>query len=160
MKGQVFILGALTLVIAMFVFLPVLQEELYLPEADSPALDNIATQYNYWISYSSIDENYNPLAFGKIVKQNYPFVEFFYVLADGEKVYVANFLDSSLNVSINGKEILTQPSSFDYTTFHGNLTFSSDYWNFSYEPKNKFSGAIFLRLNSPSVRLSEKRIFR
>jgi hypothetical protein len=160
MKGQIFILGAVALAIAMFALLPMLQNELYLPKADSPALENIATEYNYWISGVSISDKYDPLAFGRFVKMEYPYVEFFYVLTDKDKVYPSNFFDNSFNASINGRGFLIEPNSSIDMTFHGNITFQSEYRNFSYEPKNDFSGAIFLRIKNSQVELREYRVFR
>lgn len=160
MKGQIFILGALTLALAMLMFLPSVQKELYLPDLDNSVLENIAGQYNYWLSYSSTDKTYDPMAFGRFVKENYPYVEVFYVLKDGDKVYMANFLSEPLNASINGKDFLIEPNSVDNSTAHGNITFQSDYRNFTYKPENSFSGAIFLRIKTSQAELNEFKVYR
>jgi hypothetical protein len=160
MKGQIFILRSIVLAIAIFTLLPMLQDELYLPKADSSALENIASEYNNWIAQVSISDDYNPQAFGQFVKGEYPYVDFFYILADKDRVYAANFFDGPTDFSINGNEFSIAANSSVATTFHGNIIFQSEYKNFTYEPKNDFSGAIFLQIESSQAKMIEFRSFR
>lgn len=155
MKGQIFVLGAVALVIAIFALLPNLQGSLFLPEADTSLLENIATEYNYWISQVSVSDSYDPMAFGGFVKKEYPYVSFFYVLADEKQghIFIANFFDEPLNFSVNGKGFLVAPNSSVKASFEGTITLYSGKRNFTYSPKNDFSGAIFLESGSSASRV-------
>ncbi len=147
MKGQIFILGALSIVVTLFLLIPNLQKEIYLPNVDDSLLENIAKEYNYWIAYSSLEENYNILDFGSFVKEHYPNLEFFYLLTDDNDVKVANFFDSKINFKINGEDFFLEQNNSAETSFSKEINFFSEYKNFSYIPENKFSGAIFLRID-------------
>jgi hypothetical protein len=158
-KGQIFVLGAIGLVVALFLITPNLQKEIYLPSTDYSQLKNIAKEYNYWIAYSSLEENYNILDFGSFVKENYPNLEFFYLLAEEDNLKVANFFDNGINFSINGRDFSLEQNNFVSTGFSRNINFSSEYKNFNYSPKNKFSGAIFLRIDKGISKLQLLKIF-
>jgi len=158
-KGQIFILSALGVVVALFLIMPNLQREIYLPSTDYSLLNNIAKEYNYWIAYSSLEENYNILDFGTFVKEHYPNLEFFYLLADSKNIKVANFFDTKINFSINNKKFSLEQNNSVEMNFSDEINFSSNCKNFSYIPKNKFSGAIFLRIDKGISKIQLLKIF-
>ena len=159
MKGQVFILAALAVAFAIFFAIPKFQEEIYLPKIDNAQLENIATQYNKWIAYTSI-ENYNILDFGNFVKQNYSYLEFIYLLTENKNVKIANYFDNPITCTINDQNLSISPNSYEEITFTNKIIFNSSFINFSYTPKNDYSGAIFLRMNSGVVKLELLKIFK
>jgi len=161
MKGQIFVLGAVALALALFAFIPVLQNNPFLPKADTSLPENLATECNYWISQVSVSESYDPMAFGSFVKKEYPYVDFFYVLADEKQdhIYIANFFDEPLNFSLNGKGFLVAPNSSAKASFEGTITLYSGKRNFTYSPKNDFSGAIFLESGSSVSRVRLLKVF-
>ncbi|MGC9310499.1 MAG: hypothetical protein ACP5E4_02115, partial [Candidatus Aenigmatarchaeota archaeon] len=145
MRGQIFVLGALSVFVALFVLASGMQESLFLPPPNTGPLDNLATEYNYWLAYVSMEgEEHDPLAFGRAVKQSYPYVGFFYVLADeGENgLYFANFFNEDLNVSLNGRNFEVLPNSTVRTRVEGEVSVLSDFKNFTYRPESSISGAI------------------
>jgi hypothetical protein len=159
MKGQIFILAALAITLAFFFVIPKFQQEIYLPDIDTSQLENIAMQYNKWVAYTSID-NYNILDFGDFVKQNYPHLEFVYLLAENQDLKIANFFDKDLNVSVNGHVFLIKQNSYNETTFVDKIIFNSEFTNFTYIPENNYSGAIFLRVNKGIVKVQLLKIFK
>ncbi len=159
MKGQIFVLGAIGLIVALFLTTSNLQKEIYLPKVDEPLLENIAKEYNYWIAYSSIEGNYNLLNFGNFVKENYPTIEFFYLLAEEDNLKVANFFDSGINFKINGKDFSLNKNDSVNCNFSGKINFSSKYKNFTYKPKNRFSGAIFFRIDKEITKPQLLKVF-
>ncbi|RLI98900.1 MAG: hypothetical protein DRP06_04525 [Candidatus Aenigmatarchaeota archaeon] len=159
MKGQIFILGAMGIVLALFMIIPTIQKEIYLPNTDNSMLKNIAGEYNYWIAYSSIGGSSEILDFGTFVKENYPNMEFFYVYTEGNNLKVANFFDEEMGFSVNGDNFSIKSNQSIETSFSSELDFSSDYRNFKYIPENEFSGAIFLRVDKGIARIQLLEIF-
>lgn len=161
MKGQIFVLGAVALVIAFVAFLPSLQSELFLPEADTTLLENIAKEYNYWIARVSVSDSYEHMAFGSFVKKEYPYMDFFYVLADEKAghIYIANFFGEPVDFSVNGKEFSVGPNSSAKAGFNDPIILSSGLRNFTYSPKNDFSGAIFLESGSSVSKVRLLKVF-
>ncbi len=160
MKGQIFILGAMGVVVALFIVIPTIQKEIYLPNTDNSMLKNIAKEYNYWIAYSSIEGNYNILDFGRFIKENYPNIEFFYLFTEGNNLKVANFFDSKMEFSVNGDDFFINPNQSTETSFSGEIDFSSEHRDFKYTPKNEFSGAIFLRIDKGIAKIQLLKIFK
>lgn len=159
MKGQVFILGVISLIMALFFVLPSLQKEVYVPQTKVHMLENIAEGYNYWISYSSLEEDYKILDFGNFVKNNYPELEFFYILDDEEDTLVANFFDLPINFTLNGKSYNLESNGYIKIDSESEIIFSSQMKNFTYEPRNSFSGAIFIELDNDISNEKLLRIF-
>ncbi|MCK4730025.1 MAG: hypothetical protein KAT28_01780 [Candidatus Aenigmarchaeota archaeon] len=160
MKGQIFILGAMGIVIALLMIIPTIQKEIYLPNTDNSVLKNIAVEYNYWIAYSSLEGTYNILDFGTFIKENYPNLEFFYLFAEGNNLQIANFFDAEIEFSLNGNDFFIEPNQSTETSFSGELDFSSEYRNFRYNPENEFSGAIFLRVDKGIAKIQLLEIFK
>lgn len=159
MKGQIFILGALAITLAFFFAIPKFQQQIYLPDLDLSQLENIAKQYNKWIAYASI-ESYNILDFGEVVKDNYPNLEFVYLLSENQALKIVNFFDYNLSVTINGENLTLKPFSYEQTNFQEEINFTSNFVNFSYKPNHTYSGAIFLRINKGITELTLLKIFK
>jgi hypothetical protein len=159
MKGQIFILATLAITLAIFFTIPKFQQEIYLPNIDMSQLENIATQYNKWIAYASI-ESYNILDFGNFVKQNYPNLEFIYLLAENQNLKIVNFFDNEINCSVNGENFIIAQNSYGETSFSDEIIFNSSFANFTYTPKNIYSGVIFLRTDKGIVKLELLKIFK
>ena len=159
MKGQIFILGAVGIAVALFMIIPAIQKEIYLPNTDNSMLKNIAGEYNYWIAYSSLKGNYNLLDFGEFVKKNYPNIEFFYIFTEGNDLKVANFFDAEIEFSVNDNDFSIEPNQSIETSFSDEIDFSSEYRNFKYIPKNEFSGAIFLKIDKGIAKIQLFKIF-
>ena len=160
MKGQIFVLGAIAVVVTLYLVMPNIHSEIYLPNTDYSLLENIAKEYNYWIAYSSVEGTYDILDFGNFVKENYPNLEFFYLFAEENNLKVANFFDSKINFSINGKDFSLKQNKSVSTGFSGNINFNSEFKNFTYNPENKYSGAIFLMLDKEISKLQVLKIFK
>ena len=159
MKGQIFILASLAIAVAIFLSIPRFQQEIYFPNIEALQLENIAAQYNKWIAYASI-EDYDILSFGNYVKQNFDNLEFIYLLAENKTLKIANFFDTEINCSVNGKNFTIPRNSSKETLFLGKIVFNSSFANFSYVPRNNYSGAIFLISNKGIVKSKLLKIFK
>ncbi|OYT43121.1 MAG: hypothetical protein B6U88_01810 [Candidatus Aenigmarchaeota archaeon ex4484_56] len=154
MKGQIFILISVSVLISVFFLLSEIHSTLYLPPVSDYSLQNIAKEYNYLLAYSVEDSYYeiksNCINFCKFIKNNYPDIELFCLWTRGTNTGIANFFDTNLSFYFNGNKFeLGQNDSVDLSGT--NINFSSVV-NFTYSPKSEVSGVIYL-INNQKIKL-------
>jgi len=164
MKGQIFLLGAISVALALFLLAPGMQKEIFLPKTDTYILENIALEYNYWLSYLSLEDegDYEPESFGRFVKENYPHLELYYIIYPrGENaIYFANFFDETLIFSLEGQDYPALPNEAQTALkLTGRADISVLGREFSILPKSRFSGAIFISSGSPMAKAEILKIF-
>ncbi|MBN2094929.1 MAG: hypothetical protein JW727_02680 [Candidatus Aenigmarchaeota archaeon] len=160
MRGQTFVLGAISLALSFLLLMPAVQKDLYLPTLGEESLQNVAGSYNSWIAYQSLEGIGETSSFGRFVKGEYPHLEIFYVLADGKTLSLANFFDSTRSVSLEGGEVLLDSGEVKRFSCGKSVSMTFEGRNISYEPQSALSGAIFISGGLEGARLEILRIYK